>query len=59
MKIVERRDVIVDVAHPRRGDRPPAIANVDAGEFEPPQQAGGVDAVERQVVGKFGAAKRS
>ena len=54
MEIVERRNVVVDVPHPRRGDRSPAIADVDASELEPPQQAGGVDAVERQVAGKLG-----
>ena len=36
------------------GDRPPAIADVGAGELEPPQQAGGVDAVERLAVGELG-----
>ena len=34
-------------------DRGPAIANVDAFEFEPPQQRGGVDAVERHVVSEL------
>jgi hypothetical protein len=54
MEIVERRDVVVDMPHPRFGERPPAIADVGAGELEPPQQAGGVDAVERLVAGELG-----
>ena len=59
MQIVESEHVVVDMRHPFVGDRRPAVADVDARKFEPPQKRSGVDAVERRVVGELGAAKRS
>ena len=53
MQVVEREHVVVDMRHPLVGDRRPAIADVDARKFEPPQERGGVDAVERRVVGEL------
>ena len=54
MQIVEGEHMVVDMRHPLARDRRPAIADVDARKFEPPQQRGGVDAVERRVVGELG-----
>ena len=54
MQIVEGEHMVVDMRHPLTRDRPPALADVDAGEFEAPEQRGGVDAVERRVVGELG-----
>jgi len=54
MQIVESEQMVVDMRHPFVGDRRPAVADVDASKLEPPQESGGVDAVERGVVGEFG-----
>ena len=46
--------MVVDMRHPLTRDGRPALADVDAGEFEAPKKRRGVDAVERRVVGEFG-----
>ncbi len=53
MEIVEGEQMVVDMRHPCLRDRPPAVANVDSGELEPPKERSGVDAVERRVIGQL------
>ena len=55
MQIVEREHMVVDMRHPGARDPFPAIADVDAREFQAPEERGGVDSVERHVVGEFQA----
>src|SRR5438552_2763546 len=53
MQIVEGEQMVVDMRHPRARDRGPAVADVDACEFEPPQKRSCVDAVEHRVIGEL------
>src|SRR3954469_9687736 len=49
MDVVEDQDVIVDMCIPMRRQLLPAIADVDAGELQAPQQRGGIDDVEKST----------
>ena len=52
VQIVKGEHVILDMVHPGPRHRPPAIADVRPGQFEPPEERSRVDSIERHVVGE-------